>query len=278
MSTPNNLKNQYLPINRKHIQRFSLWGSSVGTDYWGTFNSGVDILAGTSTASGEILVDWGWTSSTQLTNTAAGSHDMFGGKLTPTTGNNVKGFQTPIGDDVDLGPNALGTASGNILGSPSMFGSYEGAYAAMKLTGKANMPRYLIAEVMAKFTVNSANEPRTGFGFFQNGGTVSTQAHQYAFISSNATNFIGAGASATLQTGSTAVDTTAHLWKIVLQYPSGIADASEVGPNIWFYKDGAVFASTPGVGGVDLFPLRFGVNILTTNRVAVSMVHIYYDW
>lgn len=264
----------FLPITRRHVTKGAEWGHTAGTDYWLAFNSGFDILAAASTATGDELAENGWIA-TSLVNTAGGGSDMFGGVITPTVGALRGGRSSPIPSDMGTPQHALTDATGDLLGSPSIFGDYAGAYAAMKLAGKATMPRYLVAEFLANFTVSSASEAQTAIGFFSAAATISVQATQYATIQSNGTNFLLAGAAATMATGP-AVAAGWHLWRIVLQFPGGTT--ANVGPSCFAYLDNAIFSTTAGVGVQDQFPLRFGFHALTTNRIGCGLVHISYEW
>ena len=264
------VKNFYLPLARQHVRAGARWAHEVGTDYWLQPSSGLDQFGAASTATGDELAENGWTA-TSLVNTAGGGSDFMGGGLTPTVGQGPKGNQLPVPSDMGTPQHGLADASGDLLGSPSIFGDYAGAYAAMRLAGKSVMPRFLIMECLAAFTVASANEVTSAIGFFNAAATISVQATQYAVIYSNGTNFILAGNSATMVTGPL-INTAWNHWKIVIQYNGTTA------PNVFAYMNGAIFSATAGVGVQDQFPLRFGHHSLTTNRLGVGLVHIAYDW
>ena len=51
---PDEIKKFYLPLARVHCMKGAEWGHSMATDYWLTFNSGFDILAAASTATGQV--------------------------------------------------------------------------------------------------------------------------------------------------------------------------------------------------------------------------------
>lgn len=276
MAHPNQ-KNQFLPITRRPVLKAAEWGHTIGTDYYFMPNPGLDIFAAANTATGDELAENGWTS-TSLVNTAGSGADMFGGIITPaasTGGPGLRGFTVPGFSDAGTPNHVLTDASGDLLASPGIFGDYQGAYMAMRLAGKNVMPRYLVMEFMGSMTVASANEPRSGWGFHNAGATVSVQATQYAFISSNGTNFILAGASATMATGP-AIDTNWHLWRIVVQFPGGTTANASV--NCYAYMDNTIFSTTAGAGVQDQFPLKFGMHALTTNRPGLGNMRIYYDW
>lgn len=266
------LKNAYLPITRRHVVKAAEWGHSAGTDYWLVLNSALDILAAASTATGDELAENGWTA-TSLVNTAGSSSDMGGGLLTNTT--TSRGQQTgPFGGTfADAGtPNHILTnASGDLLASPAIFGDAAHMEMAALIAGKTKLPRYLIADFWAAFTVASADEVTSAIGFFEDTATISTEADQYAVVKSNGVNFQLAGNAATLSTGAV-ISTTWHKWKIVIQY-----NAASV-PTIFWYLDGALQNATAASGIQDEFPLKFGLHSLTTNRQGLGLTHIYYDW
>ena len=257
-------KNFYLPLARKHVMAGFKWGQEIGTDYWLTFNPAFDIMAAAATTVGEQLAENGWTA-TLMVNTAGAGQDFLGGLHTPVGG----GFGT-FGDAAS--PNhALTDTTGDILLSPALFGGAAHAWAAARILAKSTMPRYLIAEFWAAFTVASADEATSAVGFFEDGATASTEADQYAVIRSNGVNFLLQGNASAMVTGPVIALTWAH-WKIILDHQGATA------PNIYAYRNNTIFSATAGVGAADEFPLKFGLHALTTNRIGLGPVHIYYDW
>ena len=267
-----NLKRAYLPLTRLHVRSGSRWGQEAGTDYWLNFNSGFDILGAAATATGEELAENGWVS-TSMINTAGSGADAGGGLFTKVGAPGPQPGRFP-GTYGDAGtPNhALTNATGDLLVSPAIFGDAVHREQAAVLAGMTTLPRFLIADFWAAMTVASANEVRSSFGFYEDGATDTTvEADQYAVVQSNGTNFLLAGNAATMATGAL-VGTGWSKWRIVLQF-NGAS-----GPNVYAYRDGVIFSTTPGVGASDEFPLRFGTGALTTNRPALGASHIYYEW
>ncbi len=249
------------------------WGQAAGTDYWLINNGTYDIYAAAATTVGEQLAENGWTA-TSLVNTAGSGSDFAGGGITPTantTGGGARGYTTLVPSDMGIPNHALTDASADLLASPPIFGDYVHMYQAMVIAGKKTLPRFLIMDAIASFTVASADEVTTAFGFFEDGATISTEADQYAVIRSNGVNFIGQGNASAMVTGPVIATTWAN-WRIVLQYNG------TTGPNVYFYRNGVIFATTAGVGLQDEFPLKVGFHALTTNRLGVSMIHVFYDW
>ncbi len=267
-------KNFFLPVTRQHVNEGYRWGQAAGTDYWLNMNSGFDQFAGASTATTDELAEAGWTA-TSLVNTAGAAADFRGGVFTPVPagGGPAAGARGINGTFVDMtAPNhVLTNATGDLLASPAMFGDAAHMWQAARIAGMSKMPDLLIAEFPAAFTVASADETQSAIGFFEDGATVSVEADQYAVIRSNGTNFLGQGNASTMVTGPV-IATTWGFWKIVLQFNGA------TGPNCYFYRNGTIFSATAGVGQQDEFPLKFGLHTLTTNRIGMGALHIYYDW
>jgi hypothetical protein len=267
-------KNALLPQNRVHVTAAYDWGQRAGTDYWLVNNSVFDIYAAAATTVSEQLAENGWTA-TSLVNTAGSGADFQGGVFT-TVGASGPGARSidPAGTFADAGtPNhALTNASGDLLGSPAIFGDAAHGRMAAQLVGRSKMPQYLIMEFWSAFTVaNTASEPSTAVGFYIATATISTEAHQLAVIQSDGTNFVLAGAAAKMATGPL-IDTNWHLWKIALQFNGA------TGANVFAWQDGTLFSTTAGVAAQDVFPAKIGFHALTTNRIGLGLTHVYYDW
>lgn len=264
-----NLKNLYLPLARQHVQRGTEWAYKAATDYWLNWNSAIDIMAATSDTDPSTLsslVEHGWTA-TSMVNTAGSGSDFGGGVFTPGVDDPRHGsFADPTAPN-----HALTNATGDLLISPAIFGDAAHMWQAARIVGKPTLPRFLIAEFMAAFTVASANEVTSGIGFFEDGATASVEADQYAFISSDGTNFLLRGNAAAMVTGPV-IATTWATWKIVLEFKGA------TGPSCYAYRNGVIFSRTAGVGAQDEAPLKFGLHSLTTNRIGLGPLHIYYDW
>lgn len=261
-----NTKNAFLPLSRKHVTKGRDWGQQAGTDYWLNMNPGADEFAAASATDPtafQNLAEHGWTS-TSLVNTAGAAADFMGGAFTPV-------FDAGTFGDMASPNHVLTNATGDLLASPAIFGDAAHGYQAAILAGKRTLPRYLIAEFFAAFTVASADETQSAVGFFEDGATVSVAADQYAVVRSNGTNFLLDGNAANMVTGPL-IATTWSFWKIVLAFNGAL------GPNVFAYRDGTIFSQTAGVGAQDEFPLKFGLHTLTTNRIGMGVLHIFYDW
>lgn len=242
-------------MRRVHVLEGAKWGQSAGTDYWLVMNSGFDIAAAASTATSEELAEAGWTA-TSLVNTAGSGAD-FGSSSDKGTPNHF-----------------LTNASGDLLNSPAIFGDYAHMRMASDIIGRQALPAKLVAEFWGAMTVHSADEPRSGWGFIEDGGSAATEADQLAFISSDGTNF-QLGTNAGTPVNLTTDDASWHLWKIVLNRIGPFAGYAQV------WQDGVLLSTTTALSVAitgDEFPAKFGFHALTTNRPALGLTHVYYDW
>ena len=255
MATPD-VKNALLPLARVHIQG-DRWQDSVGTDYW----MHPALLAGTTVAGSNRLIDNGWTLEAEH-GVAGSGGDFLGGVVT-----------AGIPADPGIPPHFAHLASGDLVVSPPVFGGYDHAMAASAIVGKKTRPTKMICDVRAAFNVASADEPTSGFGLFEDETTTTsaTEAFQLAFISSNSANFeLNTNASTTLTDVGAVVDNLAHDWRIEMLYDTaGVIRAN-------WYIDGAFQGFI--VPTQDEGPYAFGSHTLTTNRLKLGTVHIFYDW
>jgi hypothetical protein len=256
-------KNFYLPLARKHVMA-DRWKDEVGTDFWmmpslltGTVG---DTTAGI--AGGNRLFDNGWTFEAE--HAVIGSASDFRGGVITAGSPATPGLPTHF---------SL-IATGDIVISPPIFGGYDHMLAAAWCVGKDRnqLPTKLVLNCRAAFTVHTADEPTTGFGFFEDSAATSaTENLQLAFISSDSANFqLATDGSATLVDVGAAVDTDWHEWTIVLDY-----DTAAVFRARW-YIDGVLQGDiVPTTGEA---PYAFGLHALTTNEIKIGPTHIYYDW
>ena len=247
----------YLPVTRKHVNAGSRWAHELGTDYWLHPTSGLDQAAAANTATGDELAENGWIA-TSLVNTV-GSGGDFGSSSDKGTPNHF-----------------LTNASGDLLESPRMFGTWWHMRAAADIAGMSSLPRFLIARFQGAMTVHSADEPRSGWGFFEDAGGVETEAVQAAFISSDGTNF-QIGANAGTPTNLVADDANWHEFAIVLAVAEQIA-YGYVDPT-WRFGSPPLGAALGSVAlTADEAPYGFGFHALTTNRPGLGITRVYYEW
>lgn len=244
-------KNFWLPLARQHVRAGSRWAHEIGTDYWLQPSAGFDQAAAASTATGDELAENGWVA-TSLVNTAGAGADFRSSS--------------------DRAPNHfLTNASADLLKSPIIFGDYDHMWAAAKVAGKRTLPTSLIAEFMGSMTVHSADEPRSGWGFVEDGGSPATEADQLAWISSDGTSF-QLGTNAGTPVDGAADDALWHRFEIEIRFGTdGLVQA--------FWRIDGTLQSTTGLAvTTDEFPCCFGFHALTTNRPALGITHVYYDW
>src|SRR3990167_6459383 len=174
-------------LRRKHVRSPLDWGDMVGTDYW--FVPGSSMTGATTF----LFSSRGWTTTSMaLTGGSGAVFISAADKGTPRT--------------------ALTNASGDILQRPALFGHYTHARIAQIIMGEAILPRFLICDMFAAFTVATANETNSSMGFFEDDGTISTADDALAAIYSDGTNF-GLRSGADSDAGAL-VDNDYHWWRI----------------------------------------------------------------
>jgi hypothetical protein len=222
---------------RVHVLRPHEWATAAGTDYWAVF--GGEAIAPT----GAVLADFKWVT------TSLAEADGSGADFLSSS-------------DAATPPRLLTNASGDLLQSPAVFGDYFHGEQAARFLGYS--PTQLSCEFVAAMTVHSANENRSGWGLTEDSGIAGVANDELAWIYTDGSNFT-IRSDADSDAGA-ADDANYHLFKIVLS--QGTTDAVE-----WFI-DGT------SQGTMDLktdeFPVSFGMHALTTNRPALSWVHIWY--
>jgi len=225
---------------REHVLRPQEWADSAGTDFWLVAGPGGMLTATTI----QELADYGWTA-TALTFTAASGADF------------LSSADVGVPNTIDFG------ASGDLLKSPAIFGDYNHGLLAAQLLKK--QPTKLVTECYAQFSVATANEPTSGFGLVEDGGTPATAADHMAFISTNGTNFLCASGAAS-DTGALD-DSLFHKFKTIVRNTDSLVE--------WYIDD-----VSQGMLAVqaDEWPVSFGAHVLTTNRLQLAWAHIYYDY
>lgn len=231
-------------LRRKHVRSALDWGDQIGTDYW--FAPGSSMTGATTF----LLSSRGWTTTSMVLTAGDGADFMSAADVgTPRT--------------------ALTDATADILQSPALFGDYNHARLAQIIMGEKILPRYLILDAYAAFTVASADEEQTAFGLWDDGGTISTAADQLAAISSDGTNFlIHNGADEDV---GAAIDNAYHWWRIQID-----RSISAVTNGVEWFMDGVSQGTIDREA--DQFPAYFGIHSLTTNRISLAGAHIYYAW
>ena len=245
-------KSAYLALNRKHVTSGARWAFEAGTDYW--LIPGPDTSTAEDTGSQEQLPEWGWIA-TSLVDTAGAAASFMDST------------------DIAAPTHWLTDNTGDLLQSPAIFGDYPHARMAQDIAGMKILPKSLVCEFWGAMDTSSANEPRSGWGLFEDGGAAGTEADQLAFISSDSTNFqlaTNGGAGALTDTGATDDDNW-HFFGIELVLATGLVQ--------WYIDDPA---RTTSQGSIAItgneFPCKFAFHALSTNRPFLGITHIYYEW
>ena len=245
-------KSAYLALNRKHVISGARWASEAGTDYW--LIPGPDTSTTEDTGSQEQLPEWGWTA-TALTDTAGAAASFMDSS------------------DISAPNHWLTDTTGDLLESPAIFGDYAHARMAQDIAGMRILPKSLVCEFWGAMSVHSTDEPRTGWGLIEDGGSVATENDHLAFISSDSANFqlaANGGSGALTDTGA-ADDADWHFFGIELNLADDLA---------YWYIDDPSRVSPQGSIAItsNEFPCKFGFHALSTNRPFLGITHIYYEW
>ena len=227
---------------RVHVTDPFDWNRAGGSDFWAVF--GPESI---TSATARLLSDQGWVT-TSLAETAGTGADFLSSS------------------DKAAPAHVLTDASGDLLQSPAVFGDYGHGLIAAKILGY--QPATLNFEFYAALTVHSANEPRSGFGVVEAGGTAGVDNDAMAWIHANAANFTIRSA-ADSDVGAL-LDTAWHKFKIV--FKNKVAAGTDMVE--WFIDD--VSQGTMDLQ-TDLFPVSIGMHALTTNRPALAWVHVWYE-
>lgn len=222
--------------------------NAAATDYWINFTSDANQVAAAGATTPYGLSGWGFVT-TSLVATAGTAGDF-----------NSSSDHTPS--------HILTDASADAFVTPRMFGGYDQFQRVSTVLGY--VPTKLCYEVYAAFTVASANETASFFGFvapattdaaaagggpcIRSGGTAST-----FFLTSD--NGSDAGAN---------IDTAWHRWRVD-------CDAT----NAEWFTDIATPGTMASHGTIaieaDIWPLAWKMIVTTTNRIGISWLHIWYE-
>lgn len=217
------------------------WGSMpFATDFW--FYPHADILTASAP---QLLTSLGWISNGTLSVVAGSGADFLS--------------STDRGTPTHL----LCNASGERLTSPFIFG---GDFVTRFIKDQLGWtPRKLIADFAAIWTTSSNADTTGGIGFVEAGGAIQTANDHLAVITSDGTNYVLRSGGSTSD-AALAVDTNAHLWKIVIDMGQQL---------VFFYQDGIAIDSI--ALETDLFPAAFGVATTSSNVLGLGAGHLYYD-
>lgn len=241
-------RGDYEALMRKHVLRPQDWGVMAGTDFWLIANAN----GGLGSGNAHELSDYGWTT-TSLALADGSAADFM------------------TSSDVGTPGEFTQNAQNDLLKSPAIFGDYAHARQAMLLLGRKTLPRYLIVDMYARFSVYANNETTTALGLVVDGGSIVTaNDHLAAFVCTGTYWTLRSGADTV--TSTIAADANPHRFRLVLDRTiSGGTDA------VTGYVDGV------SVGTIDLetdeFPAAFGAGSGGANNlVQLNQAHIFYAY
>lgn len=239
-------KADYHELRRVHVTDPLKWAVELGTDYW--LQASVN---GQGTASGQnLLTDGGWTT-TSIAAYADGTAADFISRSDPGT----PGQYTQ-------------DAQNDTIESPAIFGDYIHAHAAAVMMGMSSLPRYLIADIYARFSVVANDEPTTALGFAEDGGAIITAADNLAGISSNGTSWVIQSNGSENLSGAVAISTSPTWFRIMIDQGAALAYA---------WANGSLIGSIAITA--DEWPASFGAGSGGANNlVQLSQAHIFYAW
>ena len=229
--------------DRHEVERAGDWDDASGSDFF--IEPDAAQIAGTGNV--EDLSDVGWTTTS----------------LAFVQGTDAD-FMDP--DDKGVPSHYLTDAASDIFQSPAVFGDYLHSQQAAHHLGVD--PTTMTLEAWVTFSVNSASETGTGFGFVINGGSIITEADHIAVIHTDGTNFICREGGGDSKTGALD-DGLIHLFKIVIKTGS-VTDAVE-----WFI-DGVSQGTLDR--RPDAYPcsVGWGVEVGATNRILIGPARVFY--
>lgn len=237
-------RDAYEFLLRKHVRNPYNWGHEVGTDFWLHANANGSLGASTTF----LISDAGWTATSLAVASGSGADFM-------------------VSSDVGTPGQYTQNAQNDLLKSPAIFGDYAHARQAMLLLGKKTLPRYLIMDAYATFSVVANAETTTALGFVEDGGSIVTADDAMAVVVSDGTSFDIRSGAAT-GTGVVAVDTSPHRFRIVCDKSNALA---------YLYVDGVASGSVAIQS--DEWPVAFGAGSGGANNlVQLHQAHIFYAY
>lgn len=219
--------------------------NGAATDYWINFTGVANQVAAAAATNPHGLSGWGFTT-TSLVATPGTAGDL-----------NASSNFTPS--------HILTNAASDAFVTPRIFGGYDQFQRVADVLGYA--PTILRMDCYAAFTVNTANENSSFFGFCAPSVTDMTAAGGAAGIISDGTNFVlksdnGSDSGA-------ARDNLWRKWRIDVG-----ASTTE-----WFLDatpSGTLASQGTITTEADIWPVSWKMIVTTTNRIGISWVHISY--
>ena len=237
-------RDAYEFLLRKHVRNPYNWGHEVGTDFWLHANANGSLGASTTF----LISDAGWTA-TSLAMASGSAADFM------------------TADDVGTPGQYTQDAQNDLLKSPAIFGDYAHSRQAMLLLGKKTLPRYLIMDALARFSVVANAETTTALGFVEDGGSIVVANDAMAVVYSDGTSF-GIRSGAATGTAVVAADTSVHRFRIVCDKSNALA---------YLYVDGVASGSV--AIQADEWPVAFGAGSGGANNlIQLNQAHIFYAY
>jgi hypothetical protein len=227
---------------RVHILNGADWARNAGTDFW--------LIGGANE---------------ETSATGAGLRTLDGGGWTTTGITEYSGSAGTLFDSTDDDPSSYKFDSGSdLLNSPAIFGSYSHGRMAQEMLG--SMPTTLNLEARFKYDdATGTDEPASGIGFVDGGGSIITAADAVAVIYSDGTNFKLRSSAATSSAGAVD-DNNWHIWKITITSAA-----------ITWYNNGTLVNTIAVIA--NKYPVQFGVGVEAAeqNFSQLAWAHVWYS-
>jgi len=235
-----------MDLRRVHVTDPLKWGVQIGTDFW--------IIAsanGQGTASGQnLLTDGGWTATSIAAYAGGSAADLLSRSDPGTPGNYTQNAQN------------------DLLESPAIFGDYAHAHAAAVIMGQHSLPRFLIADIYATFSVVANDEATSMVGFAEDGGSIVVANDAIGAIASNGTYWAIQANGTQSVTGAVAISTSPTWFRIVVDNANSL---------VYGYANGSLIGSVAIT--TDEWPASFGAGSGGANNlVQLNQAHVFYAW
>ena len=237
-----------------HAARARDWGEKIALMY--SFNANTDFYG--ATTEGNDLTAFGWTVTGAPPYVAPSGADF----LTPDDKGTTGGVH-------------LDTAS-DVIASPPIFGSWDHGVALANMLGRVSregipeMPRFLVADFVARFSANNA-ETGSCIGFVEDGGSPAVANDAMATIFTDGTSWklrSGAATSSAIAVD----DTNPHHFRILVDRIDALA---------WGFVDNMSRGAGKSIAiQADEWPVQFGAGTIAagSNDPVLANAVIRYGW
>ena len=234
-----------LQQRRVHVGPHDL-DNGAATDYWWNFTGTTNQTAAAAATNPAGLSGWLHTT-TSLVQTAGTAGDL-----------DSYADHTPS--------HILTDAASDAFVTPRIFGGADQFDRVADVLGYR--PTILRCDVYAAFTVNTANEATSFFGFCAPAVTDITAAGGAAGIHSDGTNFKLSSDNGT--DAGAAKDNLWRKWRIDLGPTTTTTWYMDATPSGTLTSQGTITTET------DIFPVSWKMIVSTTNRIGISWIHVSY--